>query len=229
MENRDLKAYAILFLAIIGLASAGGCGNGASYEDTLKSIDEIDARHNMTMDDYSEGMRELRYSPRFPPINTDDFEGIIEKFEALKSDVKDEPSRMMIDARIKLLESEKYYKLSKRQPLEGYIEDGFKCGDRPAIIEAVEHLNRSVALGREAIGILDDLNSGHSGKLNMTGIDEGWITRVNESFDDIAERAKKNERVINYFCLNNTKVNESLEEMYKPATEVVEEGEKSLI
>lgn len=202
-------AFVMLLLVIVMLliSKYAEFGGKMTYEKILEKIAEIDNKYNMDFhEDYQYGMEYLWYKPRYPnPINPDDVPGIIAEFEKIKEGIEDDrPSLLLVDARINFLEAEKYFKLSKKYPLKGSVYDGFNCGDMDAIKEAVGNLNLSVKHGRIAIEALNDLESNYKKETDIIDISRYWIKSVNETFDELADKARKNQNTISYFCLNQT-------------------------
>lgn len=197
-----------------------------TYEKTLDRITKLDKKYTTSIDDYKYGMDYLRYHPRYPkPLNPGDIPDVVEEFEKIRDDFKrDRPSFLLVDARIHLFEAEKYYKLSKKYPLKGAVEDGFNCGDMETIIEAVINLNLSVHHGRIAMNDLKEFYENYKEKAEVLDISKFWVKSVNKTFDEVAERAKKNENTINYFCLEGEELDDELEDEFVQARDIMGEG-----
>lgn len=214
-------------LSVLSLLMIAGCREKTQFERTLDGINKIDAEHYMNIDDYQYGMDYLKYHPRYPvPTNDEDIPGIVEELkEARDKTMNDRPSFLLADARIELLEAEKYYKIGKKYPLKGSVEDGFNCGDREVIIESVRNLNLSVYHGRAAIADLEEFQADHPKEAAVVDITRYWVKSVNETFDELAEKARKNERTINYFCLNQTDEEDpDLDQEFMSIREAMKEG-----
>lgn len=238
MAIKTQKLVRIAFFVLIAVTAMllvfkyAKFGEDMTYDESLKKIADIDKKYGMKIDDYQQGMDYLWLKPRFPnPLNAKDIPPVIEEFNDIRNDVaKDSPSFLLVDARIHLLEAERYYKISKKYALKGYVEDGFNCNDRDDIIYTVTNINSSVDHGRMAMENLNELQEKYKDEANTVDISRFWVKSVNKTFDELAAKAKKNERVINYFCLNeSTEKDSQIEEEFKNAKKLIEEGKAQII
>lgn len=220
-------AFVVLLLVtvILLISKYAEFGGEMTYEKTLEKTAEIDSKYNLDFhEDYQYGMEYLWYKPRYPnPINPADVPEIIAEFEKIKESIEDDrPSLLLVDARINFLEAEKYFKLSKKYPLKGSVYDGFNCRDMDAITEAAGNLNLSVKHGRIAIEALSDLESSYKKEAGIIDISRYWVKSVNDTFDELADKARKNQNTINYFCLNGTEgIDEATKEEFARVKDVM--------
>lgn len=80
-----------------------------------------------------------------------------EKIKAMEETEDTKLVVMLLDSRIKMLESEKLYQLGLRIGEKGDAYGGFKCGDKQYILNLSRLFNESSTIGQEATGIWDDL------------------------------------------------------------------------
>lgn len=181
-------------------------GPKTAYEKTADKVAKIDEKYGMELDDYLYGMEYLRYHPRYPnPLNPDDIPAVVEEFSEIKKDCLDDgPSVLLVNARIHLLEAEKFYKLAKKFPVKGSVEDGFNCGEIDYVMEAVTNLNNSVMHGRLAVESLGELERDYLNEAESVDVSRYFVKTINETFDEVAQESLKNENVIRYFCMNES-------------------------
>ena len=238
MDGKAQKLVKIAFFALLAITAIllvskyAKFGEKMTYDEALVKIADIDKKYGMGIDDYQYGLDYLWFNPRFPnPLNAKDIPPVIEEFKDVQKEVaRNSPSFLLVDARIHLLESERYYKLSKKYALKGYVEDGFKCDDMDAVIYTVGNLNTSVDHGRMAIDDLNELQENYLGEAKAVDITLYWVKSVYETFDELAAKAKKNERTMNYFCLNESAEDDSqLDEEFMQAKELMKEGKAQMV
>ncbi len=168
-----MKKYLMILLILL----VSGCtivGNVIAPEYTFEKgfneMLELDKKYNASF--YTEALDvENRFSDvriyyfdwNRTIIGLENVDGIIEELEEMKERVNGMKETkdtklviQLIDSRIRMLEAEKAYKLGIDIGGKGDTEDGFKCGDKPFVIEASELFNESTVIGREVTGIWDD-------------------------------------------------------------------------
>ncbi|PIN86950.1 hypothetical protein COV19_02020 [Candidatus Woesearchaeota archaeon CG10_big_fil_rev_8_21_14_0_10_44_13] len=227
----SIFAAFLLIASLISISALSGCKEKTAYEKTLEGIEEIDNAHGMDIDDYKYGMDYLWENPRFPkPTNAEDIPAIVDEFSELKKEaLEDEASGLLINGRIRLLESEKFYKLAKKYPSKGYVEDGFSCGEVDEVLETAKNLNTSVMHGRIAIENLDILQKKYPKEADVVDVSPFWLKSVNKTFDNLAEVSLKNVNVISHFCLNETTPDDNeLEQEFGKANDLMKEAQPEI-
>jgi len=193
-----LAAFIILAGIILYLKSVS-----VSFPNTLEKMNILDEKYGLDWDDWQYGFDYLWYHPRYPnPLNVEDIEAALSKFEKLKDEVKsNRPSLLMVDARIHLLTAEKYMRITKSKPGRNFVENGFSCSDQPYVLEAVKNLNTSIFHGKIAVSELSELYESYKDDAKSIDISPFYIKSLNESFSTLAEQGAMNERTINRYCL----------------------------
>src|SRR3989344_2752472 len=120
-----LLAIVVVILLVNNLVKSSGEKN---FEQTMDMLAKFDEKHGTSLDDYKFGFEHLTYNPRFPdPINPGDIDALVLELEDLKKRVGSNAiSKMLIDLRINLFKTEKYYTKARRWS-KGNTFDGFKC------------------------------------------------------------------------------------------------------
>lgn len=195
-------AGAIILISIAALCIS--LSREKSFSKTLKELNEIDEKNGMSLHDYENGVAYMKYHPRYPDeINLNEFEGVIgdlegvhELFHNLR---KDTAAKLLVDARVALLDSEQHYRLATKT-VKGLTADGFKCSDRPYVEEATKNFNMSVKQGRIAVEALARILDEYPEEAKQLDISNFWIKNLNQTYDEIDDVNQRNVNTIVYFC-----------------------------
>ena len=195
------KNIAIAFLLLALLLA--GCASSSDFGALLAQLDAIDARHNVSLNDYHNGLTWLRSHPRWPnPFNVPEIEQVLEEYGALLPDsaTSPKPEALLLTFRIALLEAERHYKLSYKSSLGDIIRYPLKCSNREYILDSINHQNASIeALGR-ALSAISDLREYYPKEYALLNLSEEMLQKLaNERVDFEAEIAFKEESY-NAFC-----------------------------
>ena len=104
-----LKNSFILFLLVFLVACNG------ELKQTVKQVDEIDAKYSVQLSDYENGLTWFDSNVREIPLNQDELKEIVKELNTFKEG-KDGPSLDYIEFRINLFQAEKLYKSASRRP-----------------------------------------------------------------------------------------------------------------
>lgn len=159
--------FIILLIAVI---FALGCQNSYSFGDALGEIRVMDKKYNSSF--YTEALdvenifsdkRIYDFDWNRTIIRIDFVEPYKTELEALRERVKKAESKdnasinLLIDARIKMLESQRLYEQGHDLWETGNAEKGFSCKSKYDIMNLSNYYNESSIIGQDATSIFDDL------------------------------------------------------------------------
>jgi hypothetical protein len=202
----------IILIAIAALSIS--LSKQKSFTETLKEIDEIDQKNGMSLLNYTNGVAYLKYHPRFPDeINLNEYDAVIgdiqgvhELFHNLR---KETPSELLVNARAALLESEQHYRIATKTS-KGITSDGFKCSDRPYIMEASKNINISIKKGRFAVEALNSLLDRYPKEAEALAISKFWIKNLDRTYDELELAGEKNLGSLLYYCIRDDEENKEI-------------------
>ena len=165
---RKIKGILLMFLLLI----VAGCSvQKSTFEKELKKVLELDSKYNASF--YTEALDKENWFSDYKiydfdwnrtTVNINDVPWMVEELEKMreeyyKKEMTDDNKAilLLIKARIKMLESQRMYLLGKALGTKGDTYDGFRCSEKPFILNASHYFNESTRIGQEATGILDDL------------------------------------------------------------------------
>ncbi|MBD3313829.1 hypothetical protein GF345_05285 [Candidatus Woesearchaeota archaeon] len=171
-------------------------------DSTMERIAELDQKYGISLHDYDDSVAHIKYNPRYPnPLNVADFDPIIQDFADLALEL--EPGsyeRTIVEARIDLLEAEKFYKMATKTK-KGLVDDGFRCSEGIYVQAATLNFRSCVTYGRSAVEKYSYLVENHYNLTDKTlDIRRYWVNSLNESFDEIESYSRKNKKTFEKLC-----------------------------
>ncbi len=185
-----------------------GCSNATPFEKTFDEVAQLDARNNINVSDYQQGITYFdTFAREDVTINDAELVELISELEAYKTGIKDEEAIAYVDFRISLFNAERYYKQAARKPFAAW--DGMiRCQQRgQEILESIETVREATAYLNDAI-LLYNQN-------NWEFMEGNWGRTAQDDIDYIRSKAKAQESVILNQCsnfANATAVNQSQSE-----------------
>src|SRR3989344_8053009 len=125
---------------VLAVAIAG-CSAQFAFNKGISELDKIDGKYGMSL--------------KVPPETTEDIDSVIRELEQFKEANELESLELLVDFRIKFLESQKLYLEGWQWGKASTTEYGFGCKGYGRITESARLRNESAAKGFEAIGILE--------------------------------------------------------------------------
>lgn len=168
-----MKGIFVLLLITVFISGCGGITGFASYsfEKGFNEMIKIDNRYNTSF--YTEALDvENKFSDGwlFPfdwdrtliDINNvdsmiSDLSKLRTKIESMEKTKDTEALLLVIDARIKMLESERLYQIGQTIGDKGDAYGGFRCKEKPYVLNLFYYFNESSMIGQESTDIFDKL------------------------------------------------------------------------
>lgn len=157
---------ALLFFVLVGCAT-----QTSSFEKELRNVLDIDKKYGASF--YTEALDvENRFSDyriyyfdwNRTIVKSENIPLMIEELEKMRDDyykkgmTEDNKAILLfIKGRIKMLESQKMYLTGLSFGSKGDTYDGFRCSEKPFILNTSYHFNESVEIGQEATSIFDKI------------------------------------------------------------------------
>jgi len=168
-----MKRIFVLLLITVFISGCGGITGFASYsfKKGFNEMIKIDNVYNTSFytealdveNKFSDG--ELYFFDWDRTItNIDNIDSMIDdlnklrtKVESMKKIKDTEALLLVIDARIKMLESERLYQLGQAIGDKGDAYYGFACKDKLYVLNLSDYFNKSAIIGQESTSIFDKL------------------------------------------------------------------------
>ena len=172
-----------------------------SFEDAVKEVEKIDARHNISFSDYDKGIEYLYTHPPRDPLNSGEIDPVIREYSRIKGD---EPVNLFIDFRKNFFEADKYYKLSHKTYKADLHKYGMQCKNEQYIAESLGNKNISAQRMNASLMSLLLLKEKYPDNFKMLGISEEWIGLYHDLQIDFKAEMRYNEDLFKEFCSNQT-------------------------
>lgn len=131
-----------------------------------------------------------------------DLKKMEEKVKAMEETEDTKLVVMLLNSRIKMLESEKLYQLGLKIGEKGDTYGGFKCGDKPYILNLSRLFNESSVIGQEVVGIWDNLLTNYP-KTRLFLTKDKRPKFYDSPFWPIIKYSTRNMGIVNNLCLNS--------------------------
>lgn len=136
---------------------------------------------------------------------------LIERLEEFRQDVIDAPENnetilviKLIEARIDMLKSEKYWMFAMRSGPKGKVNHGFNCQNLFFILNATYNFDFAAAYGKSATKNLDHILRNREWTWNILGVDENKIKFFNSEIGYAVVRSNENNVAID-MCIEAIK------------------------
>ncbi len=160
-----MKRYRALGIILILFLAA--CSSAYTLEGAFKDIKKIDAKYDIDFKKEKLNGTVINYELINPVL--DDLYALREKAE--KRQGKDTQDILdFIDARILMIESQRYWILAKNIGPRGVTRDGFTCEDFPFIKDATKYYTKSWVNALDAFKILDELLARNEATWDFIGV-----------------------------------------------------------
>ncbi len=155
-----------LFLILVGCVT-----QPSSFDKEFRKVLDLDKKYNASL--YTEALdvenrfssnRGYHFDWNRTIVDIEKIPLMVEELEKMRNDYyKKEMTEdnkailLFIKARIEMLESERTYLTGLSIGAKGDTYYGFKCSEKPYILEASHYFNESVRIGQEATDMLDKI------------------------------------------------------------------------
>lgn len=188
---RKLNLLLLLFLVLlIGCAKYG-------YKSSYEEIKALDQKYGG--DFRNEKLNETMIAFDNLSLMRDD---LIELRESLveKGINKTKSAILLVDVRLNMIESQKFWYAAKNLGDKGVVSDGFSCKELPEILLARSYYNESYNYGLKAIKTMDSLLIYYPESRELFGVDKDKIKFYYSPFGDITIIIEENSYAMKKFC-----------------------------
>lgn len=107
---------------------------------------------------------------------------------------------LLVDVRLSMLESEKFWYLGRNFGLNGVTQDGFRCSEIPQLLLTREYFNTSLNYGQKAIRNMDYLLIYYPQSAKLFGINENKIRFYYSPLNYLSSVVDLNTMAIDKIC-----------------------------
>ncbi len=184
-----LKNSFILFILVFLVACS------AEIKDTIEQVDEIDAKYNVALSNYENGLTWFDTNVREPtPLNSDEIDELITELNLLKQG-KEELSLDYIEFRINLFQAEKLYKIASRRPFASY-KNYIRCDKKDDLLLSYDEAKQAVDFVEKAMELYPNLKK-------YIEIDSSWLKKTELDNEQILGIVYEKEDIVIEYCNEN--------------------------
>ncbi len=107
---------------------------------------------------------------------------------------------LLIDVRLSMLESQKFWYLAKNLGSGGVVQDGFKCSEMPKLLLARQYFNESLSYAQKSFNDMDDMLIYYPDSINLFGVDKDKIQFYYSPLNYLSSVVQLNTRAIEEVC-----------------------------
>lgn len=173
-----------------------------SFDEAVKIVGEIDQSHNISFSQYEKGIYYLDSNPRYPnPFNFDEMDVVIKEYNSIKSanSVKS-AVELFKSFRINLVDTERYYRMSKKSGRADLQKNGVSCKNEPYVNESIANKRKAIDSANEMFAALDTLKKDYTVEYNSLNLSEKWVDLIKNIPVDLEAEITFTQQTWNQFC-----------------------------
>jgi hypothetical protein len=177
----------------------------------IETIDQFDEANELSIKQYLQGLGHLKYNEREVPLNHEDRLRVVNDLILMKADMQeDDFCPILIEAKINLMKAEDVYKISQASQ-KGRVDDGFRCDEKPYILNSSDLLDEAGDYGLEAAEILWQIVLEFDEEKEYFDLSKPNVEYMNETFAGLHRMADAQREAMDKYCSeeNNETISES--------------------
>ncbi len=181
-----MKSWQIMIIIALAVFLAGCSKQEYTFEQGFKDMKKIDERYGI--DFHKEKLNGTM-------VNIEIINDVLTDLEELQREAKQKQGPevqdviYLLEARTKMIESQRYWILAKQVGPRGVTRDGFTCSDVQYVRDATQYYAESWQYAMGAQRILDEILAGNNGTWELIGTDrekpDFYRSRLDYIADDI--------------------------------------------
>ncbi|HLD02153.1 MAG TPA: hypothetical protein VJC07_00435 [Candidatus Nanoarchaeia archaeon] len=189
---------ALLVLAIIAVACAPE--NPITFEDGYKELIALDSKYG---GDFKNEI--LKKGGKMVPMESinpfvADVNALKEKYSAMP--VTNDTLNLinLTDARLEMLEAERYYQLFENVGPAGLVSDTFRCSEIPAITKATSYMSASMNHFYAFTVLVDRMLADYKDIRPILGVDSERMNFYRSDLEYLSDQIKSNKISVKTYC-----------------------------
>ena len=170
---------------VLAVAIAG-CSAQFAFSKGISNLDKIDSKYGMSL--------------KVPPETAENIDNVINELEQFKEANELESLELLVDFRIKFLESQKLFLEGWQWGKGSTTGYGFGCKGYERITESARLRNESAAAGFEAVAILEEFVDEYPKEAQSIDLSQKDALFLKANYFKEQELASKDARIIKNLC-----------------------------
>jgi len=166
----------------------------------IGEIDQFDQANELSIKQYFDGLKNLRFNEREVPLNHEDRLRVVNDLILMKAEMQeDDFCPVLIEAKINLMKAEDIYKISQISH-KGRIDDGFKCKEKPYVLNSSDLLDEAAVYGFKAIEVLWKIVLEYEEEKEYFDLSKPNVKYMNESFVELQQLSEMQRIAMDKYC-----------------------------